>query len=115
MIKNLYSNSPYLTVGSTMTPNIYSNGPMMGQIRYNPNTMNYEVYDGTIWQIVSQSVPVGLTHEADEGLQWAIEKKREEANLKERMERHPGLKDAYEKFQMMDILTKEEDESTQSS
>ena len=98
-----------------MSPNIYGTGPMMGQIRFNPSTMNYEVYDGTIWQIVSNSVPVGLSHEADEGLRWAIEKKREEENLKERMEKHPGLKDAWEKFQMMDILTKEENELQQTT
>ena len=115
MIKNVYSNSPYLTVGASMSPNIYGTGPMMGQIRYNPTSSNYEVYDGTNWQIVSNSIPVGLSHDADEGLRWAIQKKREEEELKARMERHPGLKDAYEKFQLMDILTKEEDGLQQST
>lgn len=114
MIKNIYSNSPYVTVGTVVNPNIYGNGPMMGQIRYNPTTYNYEVYDGTIWQIVSNSVPVGLSHEADEAIRWAIERKRDEAELKQRMEKHPGLKDAYEKFQILDILCKEEDEHSRA-
>jgi hypothetical protein len=32
----------------------------------------------------------------------------EERDLKERMERHPGLKQAYEQFKIMDALTLEE-------
>ena len=40
---------------------------------------------------------------------WAKQKRQEEVNLKMRMEEHPGLKDAYEKFQVMDVLTKNND------
>lgn len=112
MIKNFYSTSPHITVGTAPTPNLYGNGPMMGAVRYNPGNTNYEVYDGSVWHVVGGSVPVGLSHEADEALRWAIERKREEAGLRERMDRHPGLRDAYEKFRVMDILTQkaEEDE-----
>lgn len=114
MIKSLYSGSPSITVGSTPAPSIYGTGAMMGQLRYNPNTMNYEVYDGSTWHIVSQNVPVGLSYDAEEAIRWARDKMREERELKERMVKHPGLKDAYERFQMMDILTKEEDEPQRS-
>ena len=81
----------------------------VGQLRYNPNNNSMEVYDGTMWQTTGSGATVGLSWEADNAIRWAIEKQKEEADLKARMERHPGLKDAYEKFQLMDLLTREED------
>lgn len=109
MIKNLYSGSPSITVGTSTTPNIYSNGmSMVGQIRWNAPTSNYEVYDGNTWQVIGASVPIGLSYDAEEAIRWARDKMRDERDLKERMEKNPGLKDAWEKFQIMDILTKEE-------
>ena len=45
---------------------------------------------------------------AEDAIRWTLEKMSEERNLKDRMEKHPALKDAYEKFQLMDILCKEE-------
>ena len=110
MIKNIASSSAHLTVSGNYPPNIYNNGMLnVGDVRYNPSSQNMEVYDGNMWQVMSQGVTVGLSWDADKAIRWAIEKEKEEANLKERMEKHPGLKDAYEKFQMIDILTREED------
>ena len=110
MIKNLASSSTYLTVSGYHPTSIYNNGQLnVGQIRFNPNSQNMEVFDGNMWQIVSQSVTVGLSWDADSAIRWAIEKQKEEEGLKARMEKHPGLKDAWDKFQMMDILCKEED------
>jgi hypothetical protein len=71
-------------------------------------TQQMEVYDGTNWISITQTDTVGLTMPAEEAIRWAQEKMQDERNLEERMAKHPGLKDAYEKFQMMDILTKEE-------
>ena len=92
-------------------PTVYNNGQLnVGQMRYNPNSQSVEVYDGNTWQIMSQGVTVGLSWDADSAIRWAIEKQKDEAGLKARMEKHPGLKDAWEKFQMMDILCKDEQE-----
>lgn len=82
----------------------------VGQVRYNPSTQNMEVFDGNMWQIISSGATVGLSYDADSAIRWSLQKMKEEEDLKKRMERHPGLKDAYEKFQILDILTKEEDE-----
>ena len=110
MIKNLTSSSTYLTVAAPYPPNIYNNGQMnVGQVRYNPGTQAMEVFDGNMWQMISGGATVGLSYEADTAIRWAIQKEKDEADLKQRMERHPGLKDAWEKFQILDILTKEED------
>ena len=111
MIKNITSSSTYLTVGASYPPTIFNNGQVgVGNVRFNPANQQLEVYDGNMWQIMSSGATVGLSYEADTAIRWAIQKERDEADLKERMEKHPGLKDAYEKFQMMDILTKEEDD-----
>lgn len=111
MIKNISSSSAYLTVSGNYPPTVYNNGQLnVGQLRYNPTNQSMEVYDGSMWQVMSQGVTVGLSWDADTAIRWAIEKQKEEAALKERMEKYPGLKDAYEKFQMMDILSKEENE-----
>ena len=111
MIKNLTSSSAHITVQNPYPPNIYNNGMMnVGQVRYNPTNQNMEVFDGNMWQTISNGATVGLSYEADTAIRWAIQKEKEEADLKERMKRHPGLKDAWEKFQIMDIMTREEDE-----
>ena len=112
MIKNIYSGSPSVYVGGQQNPPIYNNGAsMVGQLRYNPSTQNYEVYDGNTWHVIYNSVPVGLNQEAEDAIRWALDRMREERDLKQRMEKHPGLKDAYEKFQIMDIMTREANES----
>jgi len=116
MIKTLTSSSTHLTVGAPHPPNIYNNGQVgVGNVRFNPNNQSMEVYDGNMWQIMSGGATVGLSWEADNAIRWAIQKEKEEADLKERMEQHPGLRDAWEKFQMMDILTKEENELQQTT
>jgi hypothetical protein len=110
MINNLSITSPHLsTSGAYTTPYIGNNGQSAGNMRFNTMTQQMEVFDGSTWINISQNVTVGMTWTAEEAIRWASEKMAEERALKERMEKHSGLKDAYEKFQIMDILTKEED------
>ena len=114
MIKNLASSTHFITVTNNYPPTIYNNGMLnTGQVRYNPNNQSMEVFDGNVWQAISQGATVGLSSDADDAIRWAREKMQEEAGLKERMAKHPGLKDAWDKFQMMDILTKESDKIEQ--
>jgi len=109
MIKNITQSGAFTQVHSYSPPTIYNTGQSAGEVRYNTNTQQMEVYDGSNWISISQTATVGLSYEAEEAIRWAQEKIKEEAELKERIDKHPGLKDAYEKFQIMDILTKEED------
>ena len=111
MIKNLTSSSAHITLSSYSPPNIYGNGNMSGNLRYNTTTQAYEVYDGNNWIMVSQGATVGLSGDADSAIRWAIEKQREEADLKSKMERYPALKDAYDKFKMMEALAYDEPEN----
>jgi len=113
MIKDITTASSSVVVTSTTHRSIYNAGQSAGQMRYNTNTQNYEVYDGGSWVTVSQIASVSLTWEAEKAISWAKTKMVEEASLKERMDQHPGLKDAWDKFQIMDILTKEVDNDEQ--
>lgn len=121
MIKGIYGGGRYVQVnnGSPAWPSIYSNHnstpssssqSFSGQLRYNTMNSSMEIFDGNMWQAIGNSVSqVGLTHEAEELLDWVKQKRQEEINLMKRMEQHPGLKDAYERFKVMDALTLEEE------
>jgi hypothetical protein len=118
MIKGLTQSGKYTVVtgGNTSMPyvNQNANNPIQGMIRIWGNDM--QVFDGSSWLNMSTSyASVGLTQEADELLDWARKKRQEEVNLKMRMAEHPGLKDAYEKFKIMDALTLEEEKHGQEA
>jgi hypothetical protein len=84
----------------------------VGQIRYNTNNQALEVYDGSTWNNLHQGfASVEMTAEAAAAIDWASNKMREEAKLKEMMEKHPGLKDLYEKFEILKLLCEQEEEN----
>ena len=113
MINNLVSSSPHLTTNTHQSSYISNTGMQSaGQMRWNTMTQQMEVYDGINWHVISQNASIGLSWTADEAIRWASEKMHEERELKSRMEKYPGLKDAYEKFQIMDILSKEDNEQS---
>lgn len=111
MINNLTATSPHLTTNS-YTPYIGNNGQSAGNMRFNTISQQIEVFDGMIWQVISQNVSVGMTWTAEEAIRWADRKMQDERNLEERMAKHPALKDAYEKFVTIDILTRENNEQS---
>lgn len=120
MIKGIYGSGRFMQVnnGTPSWPSIYNNSgynnsganSFAGQVRYNSQAGGMEIFDGSVWQRVGDSVAqVGLTQEAERILEWAQKKMQEEAALNARMEKHPGLKDAWERFKVMDALTAEQD------
>lgn len=113
MFTSATSSSSHVTVYGDYPPSIYNSGGMnVGQLRYNTSTQSTEVFDGNTWRQLSQGITIGLSWEAESAIQWAIEKKKEEELLKQRLDQHPGLKDAWEKFQIMDALCKDNDEQS---
>ena len=122
MISGIYQAGKYVQVsgGTPSRPSIYNNSHsgqvsgaqnFTGQVRYNTNNQCMEVFDGNMWQQWSNSMAnIGLTADAERIIDWARDKMNEEALLKVRMEKHPGLKDAFEKFKIMDALTLEEED-----
>jgi hypothetical protein len=106
MIASLNSGPGVVITGGANGPYVDMNRPSAGMMRYNGNTM--EVYDGHIWMSVSTHASVQLDPDVQRILDWANKKMLEEQALHVRMARHPGLKEAYERFKVMDTLTLEE-------
>jgi hypothetical protein len=120
MIKSIHSSSPFLTVsggnpGSTYIGN-YSNATGVGNMRYNPNNQNIEVYDGSTWIIHSaHHTNINLSDEAVSLLQWAKKKMLEEAERNELAKINPAIndlmkqiKDKEEQIKIVQTLIKEE-------
>ena len=120
MIKSLSTSSPFLTVsggnpGSTYIGN-YSNSPGVGNMRYNPNNQNVEVYDGSTWIILSaHHASINLNDETVRLLEWAKKKMLEEAERNELAKTNPAIndlmkqiKDKEEQIYVVQALIKEE-------
>jgi len=94
--------------------NGYSGLQGVGNMRYNTSNQNMEVYDGTTWVTLNMGyASVALSAEAESLLDWAKQKRNEELALKARMDQHPGLRDAYERLEIMKALTLEEETKEQ--
>ena len=111
MIKNLYGNSSWLTIsqqGTTM-PYLNTTQPMTGMIRVNPGMSRTEVYDGQNWVQFGSDAHVDLSEHSKKVLLWAEGKMEEDAKLKQLIDKHPGLRDAYERLEIMKALVMEQE------
>ena len=107
MIKNIYGGSEWLHVHgySGNTPYINTSQPSTGMIRMHPSSSRLEVYDGSSWhEIANGSAEIDLSVTAKETLTWAREKMGADKRLQVLMERHPGLKELHDKFEVMRLL-----------
>jgi hypothetical protein len=102
MIKSIYSTSPFITVAGGTPQSTYighSTGPGVGNMRYNPNGNNIEVFDGSSWVIMySSSTTIDLSGEAISLLEWARKKRNEELELERLAETSPAIKDLVEQI-----------------
>ena len=104
MITSIAGSGKYLDVGNSPQPYVSNNGPLAGQIRFNTTTQAIEVYDGATWVHASMAANITLSAEAIELLNWVRKKYDEELQLNLLAEQNPGLKDAWEKFEIMKTL-----------
>jgi hypothetical protein len=116
MIGSITAMSPNVVVngGTNSLPyiNQYAGHSMTGQLRLHNG--NFEVYDGTNWLSIQNSyVTVGLSMTAEEAIQWAREKMKEEKELDELCKTHPALAEAYERLQILKTLVKQSDSNTE--
>ena len=120
MIKSIHSSSPFLTVsggnpGSTYIGN-YSNAPGVGNMRYNPNSQNIEVYDGSTWIILSaHHTNINLSDDAVSLLEWARKKRDKDLERERLAQTNPVIKDLVnqikdkeEQIKIVQTLIKEE-------
>ena len=119
MIKSLYTNGPFLMVSGGVPASTYighGSGPGVGNMRYNPNSQNIEVFDGSTWVIMqSNSAYVSLTSDAVSLLEWARQKRDKELELERLAESSPAIKDLVnqikdkeEQIKVVQTLIKEE-------
>ena len=121
MIKSIHSNSPFITVsggnpGSTYIGNYSNNAPGVGNMRYNPNSQNIEVYDGSTWIILSaHHTNINLSDDAVSLLEWARKKRDEDLERERLAQTNPVIKDLVnqikdkeEQIKIVQMLTKEE-------
>jgi hypothetical protein len=119
MIKSIYTNGPFLNVSGGMPANTYiahGSGPGLGNMRYNPNSQNIEVFDGNIWVIMqSNTAHISLTGDAVSLLEWARKKRDEELELERLAETNTTIKDLVnqvkekqEQIKIVQALVKEE-------
>jgi hypothetical protein len=105
MIKTINSTSDYLEGGYAYGgPTFNGIAADSGKVRYNPQGHVTETFNGIEWVAIEQQVSIGLSQEAEDILAWAKAKMEQEANLKSAMEKHPGLREAYERFEIMKTL-----------
>lgn len=99
MIKGITQSGRYVTISGGMPSNPYispgSSGA--GMVRYNPNMNVMEVNDGVSWREIGNNfASVGLTHEAEELLDWAREQRNKQLVRQHAAEKNPALRKAYE-------------------
>lgn len=118
MIKSISTSNPWLQVQNGSPGSLYINNyngqQGVGNVRFNTNSQNFEVYDGNTWMSMPSSyTSIELSPEANLAIQWANEQRHQELRLTELMEKYPGLKDAHEKFEIMRILVSEHEKGEQ--
>jgi hypothetical protein len=107
MIKTVNGSGRYMMVNGGMPSTTYMNtgsGYMgVGDLRFNSNSQNLEVYDGQRWmELNSSHASVGLTPEAERLLDWARMKMTEELELDALAEKNPTLSDLVEQKKALD-------------
>lgn len=103
MIKNINTGKG-ITVqnGYASWPNFYNNSTssgntLVGQVRYNGSSQNFEVYDGATWLNMSPAnVMIELAPDVQAVVTWAQTKMAEELNWAQLALTSPTLKDALE-------------------
>jgi len=97
MIKNINRHGKYMDVIGVNTNNhivTYGGAQGVGNLRFNTNNQNMEIYDGNSWAALHMGyVTVGLTPDAESLLDWARKKRDEEMELEALAETNSTIKD----------------------
>ena len=102
MIKGITQSGRYTIVsgGHATNPYISPGSAGAGMMRWNPNMNCIEVNDGNMWKTIETSYAnVGLTPEAESLLDWARQKRDEEAKLKQLAEKNSAVRIALENLE----------------
>jgi len=95
MINTINTNSRYITIAGQKTPipHISPGSVGSGMIRWNANTNQMEVNDGNVWLPLSSShTSIDLSVEAENLLDWARKKQKEEQELESLAKTNPAVR-----------------------
>jgi hypothetical protein len=111
MIRSISAGPGLGVAGGTVSyPCINMNNTSAGMVRYNGNTQNFEVYDGSTWMTMySSAATVTLDYDVQNILNWAKDKMAEDLRLKELAQKHPGIADLQEKLEVMIALVQQQE------
>ena len=123
MISNVMPTGRYVQVsgGSTSTYiNNYSGSQGVGNMRYNTSSQRMEVFDGNNWmQLNMGAVSVGLNHEAEQAIDWALKKIKQEKEWYELASNSEAvrialdqLEQARERLELTAILARDHEQTT---
>jgi len=98
MIKSIESSGKYVVVYQSTTGSNYvnnSNYMGVGDLRFNTNTQQLELYNGQNWQPFNINVPrIGLSPQAEDAISWALDKMEQEREARAMAKQHPAVADA---------------------
>lgn len=115
MIKSVVGSGQYLVAYNNSYSNYvnnFSGAQGLGDLRFNTVHQVLEVYNGSLWQPLNMGeVTVSLTQDAQEAIDWANQKRREEIKIRFLAERNPtvadqlaAVREAEEKLQVIVAL-----------
>jgi hypothetical protein len=118
MIGNISQTGKYIAITGGPVSNYINNSNYMGvgQLQYKTNTQHLEVYNGSSWQPLNMGqYYVGLNPEAEQILDWARDKIREERELEQLAKDNVAIndllqqvKDKQHQIKMVQTLIKKE-------
>ena len=122
MIGTIQTTGKYTAVTGGPSGNYVNNSGLMsvGQLQFNTNTQQMELYNGTGWQVLNLGhYYVGLNPDAEQILDWARNKIHEEQELERLAKENVAIQDLVnqinekqDQIKMVHILTKKESEQS---
>ncbi len=122
MINSFTQASKHITayMGSNNDPYFSMSAPSAGMLRFNGDTRNMEVYDGTSWRsMMGTTASVSMASEAEKAIEWAIKKMQEEKSMYELASSNEAVRIALEqleqaktRLELTAILAREHEQTT---
>ena len=98
MIKSIDTHSRYVTIYHGSATSTYVNNANymnVGDVRFNINSQQLELYTGQTWQSINMATPtVGLNDVAETAIDWVLKKMEQEKEAKRMAEQYPAVADA---------------------
>ena len=84
------------------------NNVLSGTLRFNPVSKFLEVFNGHSWSIVNTTLSINMTHDANQAIDWAIQKMNLEKEARQLAETNDSVKSALDNLnnaqEQLDII-----------